>query len=59
MKDFNDLTEKEQETLKKAQEELKKIPLISCTTCNYYAKVCPLHIKIRNELEKVAAELLG
>ena len=26
MKDFNGLTEKEQETLKKVQEELKKIP---------------------------------
>ncbi len=113
MKDFNGLTEKEQETLKKAQEELKKIPLIPCTTCNYCAKACPMeigisgsfmainyltlygskpqalhqegwlvgghgrksatecvkcgkceevcpqHIKIREELEKVATELLG
>lgn len=38
MKDFNGLTKKEQKTLKKAQEELKKIPLILCTTCNYCAK---------------------
>ena len=46
MKDFNGLTEKEQETLKKAQEELKKIPLIPCTTCNYCAKVCPMEIGV-------------
>ena len=113
MKDFAGLTEKEKETLDKAQEELKKIPLIPCTTCNYCAKVCPKeigvsgsftamnyltlygskeqalhqegwlvgghgrksakecvkcgkceevcpqHIKIREELEKVAQELLG
>ena len=38
MEDLNGLTEKEQKTLKKAQEELKKIPLILCTTCNYCAK---------------------
>ena len=46
MKDFNGLTEKEQETLNKAQEELKKIPLIPCTTCNYCAKVCPMGIGV-------------
>lgn len=46
MKTFNGLSEKEKETLDKAQEELKKIPLISCTTCNYCAKVCPKEIGI-------------
>ena len=46
MKDFSGLTDKEQETLKAAQEELNKIPLIPCTTCNYCAKVCPQHIGI-------------
>ena len=41
MKDFAGLTEKERQTLKAAQEELSRIPLIPCTTCNYCAKVCP------------------
>lgn len=34
------------QTLKQAQEELNKIPLIPCTTCNYCAKVCPMQIGI-------------
>ena len=46
MKDFKGLTEKEKETLDKAQEELKKILLIPCTTCNYCAKVCPKEIGV-------------
>ena len=46
MKTFEGLSEKEKETLKKAQEKLKKIPLIPCTTCNYCAKVCPKEIGI-------------
>lgn len=46
MKDFTGLSEKEKETLNKAQEELKRIPLIPCTTCNYCAKVCPKEIGI-------------
>lgn len=46
MKDFNGLSAKEKETLDKAQEELKKILLIPCTTCNYCAKVCPMEIGI-------------
>lgn len=46
MKDFSGLTEKERDTLSRAQEELKKIPLIPCTTCNYCAKVCPMNIGI-------------
>ena len=29
-----------------AQEELARIPLIPCTTCNYCAKVCPQDIGI-------------
>ena len=46
MKDFKGLTDNEQEVIKKAQEELNKIPLIPCTTCNYCAKVCPMNIGI-------------
>lgn len=46
MKDFKGLSAGEEATLKKAQEELAKIPLIPCTTCNYCAKVCPMHIGI-------------
>ncbi len=46
MKDFSGLSEREKETLQKAQKELAKIPLIPCTTCNYCAKVCPMNIGI-------------
>lgn len=46
MKGFNGLSDAQKETLLKAQEELKRIPLIPCTTCNYCAKVCPMNIGI-------------
>lgn len=46
MKNFKGLTESERHTLAAAREELKKIPLIPCTTCNYCAKVCPQDIGI-------------
>lgn len=46
MKSFTGLTQSQKETLKQAQEELKNIPLIPCTSCNYCAKVCPMHIGI-------------
>lgn len=46
MKDFKSLTAEEEQTLKQAQEELARIPLIPCTTCNYCAKVCPMNIGI-------------
>ena len=46
MKDFTKLSDEEEQVLDKAQEELKKIPLIPCTTCNYCAKVCPMNIGI-------------
>lgn len=46
MKDFTGLSAEEKEVIDKAQEELNKIPLIPCTTCNYCAKVCPQEIGI-------------
>ena len=46
MKNFTKLSDKEEETIKEAQKVLNTIPLIPCTTCNYCAKVCPMHIGI-------------
>ena len=46
MKSFSGLTETQKDVLKQAQEELKTIPLIPCTSCNYCAKVCPMNIGI-------------
>ena len=46
MKNFSGLSQSERETIKKAQEEMKKVPMIPCTTCNYCAKVCPKNIGI-------------
>lgn len=46
MKGFTGLTKEQKETLNQAQEELRKIPLIPCTSCNYCAKVCPQGIGI-------------
>ena len=46
MKDFKGLSDEEEKVINKAQETLKTIPLILCTTCNYCAKVCPMKIGI-------------
>ena len=46
MKDFKELSEDEEKTINEAQEILKSIDIIPCTTCNYCAKVCPMHIGI-------------
>ena len=46
MKGFRGLNEEQQAVIARAQQELKKIPLIPCTTCNYCAKVCPENIGI-------------
>ena len=46
MKDFTGLTAAQSAVIEKAREELNRIPLIPCTTCNYCAKVCPMEIGI-------------
>ena len=46
MQHFTGLSEDQLAVVHKAQEELAKIPLIPCTTCNYCAKVCPNDIGI-------------
>jgi len=46
MRTFAGLTESQRHTLDQAQAQLKKIPLIPCTSCNYCAKVCPMHIGV-------------
>ncbi len=51
MKDFEHLNDSQKEVIKKAQEELQKIPLIPCTSCNYCAKVCPMNVAISNSFK--------
>ncbi|MBR3196559.1 MAG: aldo/keto reductase [Clostridia bacterium] len=46
MKDFHGMDETQKQVIADAQAELRKIPLIPCTVCNYCAKVCPMEIGI-------------
>ncbi len=46
MREYHGLTEGQLSVIHNAQEELKKIPLIPCTKCDYCAKVCPMEIGI-------------
>ena len=46
MKGFKGLTPEQKQTVETARQEMAKIPLIPCTTCNYCAKVCPMDIVI-------------
>lgn len=46
MKDFTGLTDEEVATVEAAREEIAKIPLIPCTSCNYCAEACPSQIGI-------------
>ncbi|MDD2956323.1 MAG: aldo/keto reductase [Oscillospiraceae bacterium] len=46
MKGFSGLTKGQEETIRRAQEALAKVPLIPCTSCDYCAKVCPKNIGV-------------
>ncbi len=46
MKGFTGFTDSQRQVIERAREELAKIPLIPCTSCNYCAKVCPMNIGI-------------
>ncbi len=46
MKDFKALTPEECEVVEDAREELAKLRVIPCTSCNYCTKVCPQNVGI-------------
>lgn len=48
MKEFQPLTEEEQQAIQKVVDELIKIPTIACTTCRYCVDGCPKKILIPN-----------
>lgn len=50
MKGFRKMTETQLGVIARAREELAKIPVIPCTSCNYCAKVCPKNIGISGTL---------
>ena len=51
MKDFQPLTDKEQQAIGKVVEELEKLPTIPCTNCRYCVEGCPKQIRIPDILE--------
>ena len=46
MKGFTHLTDEQRKVIQAASEELSRIPVVPCTTCNYCSKVCPKDIGI-------------
>ena len=46
MAHFEPLSEEETSVIQKAQEELKKVKLIECTSCHYCTKGCPVGMPI-------------
>jgi predicted aldo/keto reductase-like oxidoreductase len=51
MKGFSGMTDGERETVAMARDELAKIPMIPCTSCDYCAKVCPMEIGVSGTFE--------
>ena len=51
MKDFQPLTDKEQQAIGKVVEELEKLPTIPCTNCRYCVEGCPKKIPIPDVFE--------
>ena len=50
MKNFKKLSDEQLAVIERAREEIKKIPVIPCTSCNYCAKVCPMNIGVSGTL---------
>ncbi|MDL2246163.1 aldo/keto reductase [Methanobrevibacter sp. OttesenSCG-928-K11] len=48
MENFKPLNSEEIETIEKARDELKKIPQIPCTDCDYCLEECPKNVAISN-----------
>ncbi|MCR4689623.1 MAG: aldo/keto reductase [Saccharofermentans sp.] len=52
-KNFEPLTEEEEETIAKVKKKLFEIPLIGCTACRYCVDGCPMNISIPDVLSAV------
>jgi predicted aldo/keto reductase-like oxidoreductase len=50
MRNFKPLNEDEKITVRQAQQALKSVPIIGCTSCDYCAKVCPNNIGISGSI---------
>lgn len=53
MKNFDGFSDEQKATIEKAQEELKKMPIVPCTSCEYCAKVCPANIGISGSFSAI------
>ena len=54
MKDFQPLTDKEQQAIGKVVEELEKLPTIPCTNCRYCVEGCPKKIRIPDKIGRAS-----